>query len=565
MLSASARERAVTREFDRTMRPENMVRATYAKFAALAADPSVDEALALKFELRNFRTGPIGEVLGTAYSKLATPPNRRTLAPSRLENMQGELLGYSVQWQSGQYASAVDPGQSIASAFTYDPGRYYDIGRYVAYDVTVTFEGHSETYGAVAFIHDLFGTVDRPTPEFWDFVAGAGGVLTDVWNAGDVVPQRSLFTAPKQSGSHKLATNDETGPVDCLSGSRAMDYTEHGKGGYHYAFGCVQAGCFNAGPTDQLCRVYPTNGPTFGDEKAPFEFYAYHVPRSKVQSNPSSGPYGLRIECSGGFAVGFKSCGDPGCFFSFDVSGQGFSIQAVGGPLWNTEIGLNHTCQMPRPEDEQPDPCTGDGQSYGTNNNQPSVTDPLCPDSPDSFNSPVLIDVEGNGFALTSLDGGVRFDLDANGVAERLSWTAADSDDAFLALDRDGNGTIDNGHELFGNVTPQPTSAQPNGFIALAELDTPAHGGNGDGILDARDLAFPRLLVWTDRNHNGLSETAELRDLRSAGLTAVGLEYKRSKKIDQYGNQFRYRAKVSATKDSSVHHWAWDVFFRVGS
>lgn len=186
--------------------------------------------------------------------------------------------------------------------------------------------------------------------------------------------------------------------------------------------------------------------------------------------------------------------------------------------------------------------------------------------SPPSGGSPIIIDTTGTGFHLTSAEQGVFFDISGTGHPIKIAWTEPGSGNAFLALDRDGDGKIDSGKELFGNFTEQPPSPNPNGFLALAEFDKPENGGNGDGIIDSRDAVFSNLRLWIDDNHDGISQPSELHTLPELGIFSLSLKYTISWYTDQYDNHFRYKGVVNPDpKDgtSKDGRFDYDVFLEI--
>ncbi len=172
--------------------------------------------------------------------------------------------------------------------------------------------------------------------------------------------------------------------------------------------------------------------------------------------------------------------------------------------------------------------------------------------------SPILVSLSDEIYQLTDADGGVRFDLDADGKPEQTAWTAFDSDEAFLALDRNLNGIIDDYMEIFGNHTPQLPSIEANGWLALAVWDDSFNGGNENGVIDVNDFIFTALQLWVDENHNGISEPEELSSLEEAGVEYLDLDYGRSNRTDSFGNEFRFWSKVGLAGGVRI---AWDVFF----
>jgi hypothetical protein len=172
--------------------------------------------------------------------------------------------------------------------------------------------------------------------------------------------------------------------------------------------------------------------------------------------------------------------------------------------------------------------------------------------------SPLVLDLNGDGLAISNVAQGVKFDLLDRGSNVRTAWIQ--DDDALLVLDTNGNGRIDSSRELFGN-----SSKSSNGFAGLAVLDSPSKGGNADGVLNHNDQLFSKLQVWNDANRDGQSQESELRSLAAVDIVSIDLDYSTSSLVDENGNSHRLQATfVRKTGSSYSSLNITDVWFKFG-
>ncbi|MFC0035610.1 calcium-binding protein [Cardiobacterium valvarum] len=145
---------------------------------------------------------------------------------------------------------------------------------------------------------------------------------------------------------------------------------------------------------------------------------------------------------------------------------------------------------------------------------------------------PLALDLNGNGIETLAANGhdGAMFDHERSGIRTATGWVHGN--DGILVHDRNGDGKINDGSEIFGDNTPLKSGkTAAHGFAALAELDE-----NGDGKVDAADSAFKKLGVWRDLNHNGISEEGELFTLKDLRIKSLNLGYRQADKDLGNGN-----------------------------
>lgn len=170
--------------------------------------------------------------------------------------------------------------------------------------------------------------------------------------------------------------------------------------------------------------------------------------------------------------------------------------------------------------------------------------------------TPLVLDLDGDGVELIAMSNGVDFDINADGLIDRTAWAA--SDDGLLVFDRNNDGLINDGSELFGeHMNLSNGDNAENGFAALADLDS-----NGDGIFDAKDHAFTQVQVWQDKNSDGISQEDELLNLEDIGLESINLE---AQEVDEVHDAGVTGLRSSWTDTEGNTHDIDDVWLEVAT
>ena len=579
------------------------------------------------FQFTSIQVGDFAAIAKTAYGDLVTKPNgesilsvatgfwtyttdepKETRAATGYPAWTGSPI-LSEDWTvpfAAMVQKAQESGQEDMTPYK----------RYAAVSVTVTFHGQARSYKSLfVFGHDTQGkerilpmdtVVGGPALAFFfansvypavlfepglrkvPFVAqwlransaagiASGQVSCDLQTLKCSVPQADVTRALSYGKRNGLFMDVAFHPkpayrlffqtADCSShntskssgGATLPDTADHITGGHSMSFGMAELCQYtNGNNTNNTCDTSCKDGITAVPNESGQVITACHNAQISQLVGGTGTATGGGANCNASIAMGVKKC--PGCLcgVTFSVAGGGASVSIASDGFYTVQQNDSNTCAAqtqptatptpPPPPPPDPTDCNNVGGD-GFNPVDGGAGSDGC--------SPILVDLTGNGFLLTDAQHGVMFDIAGTGVPVRIAWTA-NANNAFLVRDRNGNGIIDNGAEMFGNFTPQPASAHPNGFLALAQYDA-----NGDGVIDASDPIYSQLRLWIDANHDGISQPGELHTLPEMGVYSISLDYSLSMRTDEFGNVFRYKAKVNAGQAgaSDVGKKAYDVFF----
>lgn len=593
LISLSTTAYGLDDDVSESQREAMVVHAAYDALERYAEWPTQD----LSFELSYFETFTPDQFDEVLYVDLATLPEGEVVTITRstrnLDASDVFFRHYIPRWDvsganwrnapEAQRMLAMTVAEVFAEAGRQDP-ELASVERITRYRVTVRLAGKSLDYRA-AFLwlpagsqpHELrFRALDHITQ---GVAEAAGEDLPTIEGARRILrqretqePVRDLYGnsesplpsvhdpsapssdpgAPAGEESHGVVGVTAASITSCRS--QTTPYSTHdghsGTGGHlsgsHFSHADFSIECTCGSSCTSACSATLAGGTATCDDTGTYWDACHHMADSNNSSTDFQGNgTSSGAACGVGFGCVKKSCLFCGCGVSVSVSAvkSSVSFTTSGGPDWQGNAKATATCPLCVQEQGCPEPLTvRSSSSIRAALNNCTGTDPQASD-PDS---PIVIDLAGDGFRFTSADEGVLFDLDADGTAERVAWTTAGSDDAFLVTDWNQNGIVDHGRELFGNHSAQlepPPGEGRNGYNALRWYDEEA-GGNDDGWISADDAWFSDFWLWLDDNHNGISEPQELFTLPAFGIERIDLDFVESRRRDGHGNLLRYTSPV---------------------
>lgn len=350
----------------------------------------------------------------------------------------------------------------------------------------------------------------------------------------------------------------------------AQDLTEHISGAHFwsdYGYGsCTYSGKPSTVPV--ACTVVATAQSAYsGGETGTLSNHIFQHVLGATQKGGATQAVGVSATADTEAVLAVDDCIYSNCTISISLNGAGngggFTVGLINpSPLWKDTWYFKNQCPSATPAASScPYPTTAPPYTGGSQTSY--YWDPYTcawQINPSPPSSPIVIDTQNTGFVFTDPRKGeyVTFDIQGNGHPQKLSWTKFGSGNAWLVYDRDGDGVIKDGTEMFGNFTPHsegpanfPDNGK-NGFLALGWYDGPAQGGTGDQIIDKNDKIWKKLRLWIDTHCYSdpdapcQSLPSELHTLESMGITSLSAVYSYDpQNFDKIGNRFKYWAVLN--------------------